>query len=233
MNKTPLLIIGMVLLIAVVGGAVYYNSSIASPTANSNKPTNTAPPAAKPSQPTIPPNAPAGATPPEQMGSPNATVTLEEFADLQCMYGSRIHFIYRNFPLKIPAHDKSYEASLAASAAGMQNKFWDMQNMLFSNQKAWTADPTYKQIWKGYAQKIGLDITKWETDMVGMGAKNRVEADIARGTAIGISSTPTLFVNGVAVPFSDMRVEPLKALIDAELQKSTGQNPAGGESSNK
>ena len=158
--------------------------------------------------------------------------------EIKSMYGSRIHFIYRNFPLKIPAHDKSYEASLAASAAGMQNKFWDMQNMLFSNQKAWTADPTYKQIWKGYAQKIGLDMTKWETDMVGMGAKNRVEADIARGTAIGISSTPTLFINGVSVPYSDMRVESLKALIDAELQKSTGQNPAsappaGGESSNK
>ncbi len=154
--------------------------------------------------------------------------------EIKSMYGSRIHFIYRNFPLKIPAHDKAYEASLAASAAGMQNKFWDMQNMLFSNQKAWTNEPTYKQIWKGYAQKIGLDIAKWETDMAGMGAKNRVEADIARGTAIGISSTPTLFINGVAVPYSDMRVEPIKALIDAELQKSAGQSqPAGAANSNK
>jgi protein-disulfide isomerase len=254
MNKTPLLIIGIVLTVAVIGGAMYYNSSKANPapTANSNKPTNAAP-AAKTSQQTIPPNAPAGANPPEQMGSPNAAVTLEEFADFQCgscamahptmneiksMYGSRIHFIYRNFPLKIPAHDKAYEASLAASAAGMQNKFWDMQNMLFSNQKTWTADPTYKQIWKGYAQKIGLDVAKWESDINGFGARNRVEADIARGTAINITSTPTLFINGVAVPYSDMRVEALKPLIDAELQKSTGQNPAsdapaGGESSNK
>lgn len=248
MNKTPLLIIGIVLVIAVLGGAYYYNSSKTTPTstANSNTPSKAA--SAKPSPVIIPANAPAGAVPPEQMGSPTAKVTLEEFADFQCgscaaahptmneikaMYGSRIHFIYRNFPLKIPAHDKAYEASLAASAAGMQNKFWDMQNMLFSNQKAWTADPTYKQIWKGYAQKIGLDMAKWETDMIGMAAKGRVEADIARGTAINISSTPTLFINGVAVPFTDMKVEPLKALIDAELQKSSGQNPSGGESSNK
>ena len=48
MNRTPLLIIGMVLVIAVIGGAVYYNSSKASPAANINKPANTAPPAAKP-----------------------------------------------------------------------------------------------------------------------------------------------------------------------------------------
>lgn len=256
MNRTPLLIIGIVLVVAIIGGALYYNSSKASPApavaANGNKVTGT-PATAKPSPMSIPANAPSGATPPEQMGSANAAVTLEEFADFQCgacagahptmneiksMYGSRIHFIYRNFPLQIPAHDKSYEASLAASAAGMQNKFWDMQNMLFSNQKAWTSDPTYKQIWKGYAQKIGLDVPKWETDMNGFGAKNRVEADIARGKAINISSTPTLFINGVSVSFSDMRVESLKALIDAELQKPAGQNPAsapaaGGESSNK
>lgn len=254
MNKTPLLIIGIVLVVAVIGGALYYNSSVTPPAAPGNR--NTPPKAeatTKPSPVTIPANAPSGATPPEQMGSPNASVTLEEFADFQCgacagahpamneiksFYGSRIHFIFRNFPLQMAAHDKSYEAALAASAAGMQNKFWDMQNMLFSNQKTWTADKTYKEIWKGYAQKIGLDVAKWENDMNGFGAKNRVEADIARGKAINLSSTPTLFINGVSVPFADMRVESLKVLIDAELQKGSGKNPAGAppagaESSNK
>src|SRR5437762_9169687 len=121
--------------------------------------------------------------------------------EIKSMYGSRIYFIYRNNPLSIPAHDKSYEAAVAAEAAGMQNKFWDMQNMLFSNQQAWTADPTYKQIWKGYAEKMGLNIPKWEADMAGIAAKGRVEADLARGNAIGISSTPTLFINGVSVQY--------------------------------
>jgi len=241
MNKTPILIIGVVLAIAVIGGLMFYNSSKATPTANNtNKPSTTSSPP-KPAM-TIPPDAPQGANPPEQMGSPNASVTLEEFADLQCpscaaahpamndiksYYGTRIHFIFRNFPLQIPAHDKGYEAALAASAAGMQNKFWDMQGMLFNNQKAWDKDPTYKQIWKGYAQKIGLNVEKWEADSAGMGAKNRVEADMARGKAIGISSTPTLFINGVSIPFSDMKVDSLKTLIDAELQKASGQRPAG------
>ena len=242
MNKNPIFLVLSVLVVTVMGGSLFFGCSSAPQ--NTVKNGNSAPVAAattaKPQQ-TIPANAPPGAEPPEQMGSPTAAVTLEEFADFQCpqcaaqhpnmneiksIYGSRIHFIYRNFPLKIAAHDKSYEASLAASAAGMQGKFWD-QNMLFSNQKAWTSDPSYKQIWKGYAQKIGLDVAKWETDAAGMGAKNRVEADIARGTAAGINSTPTLFINGLIVPFSDMKVDTLKQLIDAELEKvKGGQNPA-------
>lgn len=238
MNKNSVLLIGA---IAILGGSLFYGCS-APPGNNGIGNTPSKPPASPVKETkTIPPDAPKGAEPPEQSGSPNASVTLEEFADLQCsacagahptlneikaMYGSRIHFIFRNFPLQIPAHDKSYEAALAATAAGMQGKFWDMQNMLFSNQKAWSSDPGYKQIWKGYAQKIGLDVAKWETDTAGMPAKNRVEADMARGKAIGISSTPTLFINGTAVVFSDMKVDALKTLIDAELQKSTGQGAA-------
>lgn len=240
MNKTPILLIGAVLAIAVIGGLLFYNYSKATPTPNTANTSTNSPPKPKP-QNTIPPNAPPGAQPPEQTGSPSAAVTLEEFADLQCsscakvhptineikgIYGSRIHFIFRNFPLQIPQHDKSYEAALAASAAGMQNKFWDMQNMLFSNQKAWTTDQTYKQIWKGYAQKIGLDVAKWENDMGGMAVKGRVEADMARGKAINVNSTPSIYVNGVSVHIDDVTLDGLKKLIDAELQKGSPQNPA-------
>ena len=246
MNKKPIFLIGAVLATAFIGGSLFYGCS-SNPANNgpTNKPPATTAVAATPAAiQTIPPGAPVGAEPPEQMGSPNATVTLEEFADFQCgscaaahpamneiksIYGTRIHFIFRNYPLQIAAHDKAYEAALAASAAGMQNKFWDMQNMLFSNQKTWSSDPTYKEIWKGYAQKIGLNMTKWETDMAGMGAKTRVEKDIERGKAININSTPTLFLNGSAVPFTDMKVDSLKVLIDAELQKAPGQNPAAGK----
>jgi len=240
MNKTPILIIGAVLVIAAAGAYWFYNSSSQpQPSASSNSPAkNTTASTPKAAQ-TIPAGAPAGAQPPEQSGSTTAVVTLEEFADLQCgscaaahktmneiksMYGSKINFIFRNFPL--PMHDKGYEAAVAASAAGMQGKFWDMQNMLFQNQQAWASDKAYKQTWKGYAQKIGLDVAKWESDLIGMGAKARVDKDMERGKAIGINSTPTLFVNGTAVEFKDMQVEPLKKLIDAELQKAGGGQSA-------
>lgn len=240
-SNTPMLIIGAVLLGAVLGGWWFYSSSKPAPvTANANTATaNKATP--KPN--VIPANAPQGASPPNLAGSPTAAVTVEEFADFQCgscaaahptmneiksLYGSRIKFIFRNYPLAIPAHDKAYDAAVAAEAAGMQNpnKFWEMQNQLFTNQQAWTAAPTFKQIWKGYAEKIGLDVPKWENDMVGIAAKGRVDADKARGTAVGVNSTPTLYVNGAAVQYADMTVPKLKLLIDAEIQKSSAQQTA-------
>ena len=238
-SNTPMLIIGAVLIIAVIGGVWFYGSSKATPTGNTNRAANSGN-TTKPSQ--IPTNAPQGAQPPNQAGSPTAAVTLEEFADFQCpqcaakhpvlneiksMYGTRIHFIFRDFPLAIPAHDKSYDAAVAAEAAGMQGKFWDMQNLLFSNQQLWTAAPTYKQIWKDYAQKIGLDMEKWETDMAGLGAKTRVNADLERGKALGVNSTPTLYINGVAIDFErDFNLDSLKRLIDVELQKADAQKQA-------
>ena len=231
-----MLIIGAVLVVALLGG--WYLFSSAKPSANATPPkTNTNANTAKTS--TIPANAPQGATPPNQSGSATAMVTIEEFADFQCpqcaathpimneiksTYGSRIRFIYRNYPLDIPAHDKSYDASVAAEAAGMQNKFWDMQNLLFSNQKAWTADPNFKQIWKDYAQKLGLDIPKWENDMAGIAAKTRVDEDKKRAKALSVSSTPTVFINNVEIPFAQVNVAGLKQLIDAELQKAASQS---------
>ena len=234
-TNAPLLIIGLVAVVAIVGGWYYFSSAKSAPKANSNTAANSANSASKPKTASIPPNAPPGANPPNQAGSPAALVTLEEFADFQCgscavahpvmseiksIYGTRIRFVFRNYPLSIAAHDKAYEAAVAAEAAGMQNKFWDLQNMLFSNQQTWTAAPTYKQIWKDYAAKIGLDVARWENDMAGIAAKSRVDSDIARGKAIGVNSTPTLFINGNAVGFADMNVQSLKGMIDAELAKS-------------
>lgn len=237
-SNTPILIIVAVLVVAALGGWYMYGTSKPTPTPAKNTASNTS---STPKPPTIPTNAPPGANPPNQAGSPSAAVTLEEFADFQCgscaaahptmneiksIYGSRIHFIFRDYPLAIPAHDKSYEAAVAAEAAGMQGKFWDMQNLLFTNQQAWTAAPTYKEIWKGYADKIGLDIDKWQNDMAGIAAKSRVDADMARGKGLGVNSTPTLYVNGTQVEFADMNVDKLRSIIDAELKKAVPQKDA-------
>ena len=237
-SNTPILIIGVVLVVALLAG--WY--LLSSPKTATNTNGNTAKAnAANTTKPTIPANAPLGANPPNQLGSPTALVTLEEFADFQCpqcgavnpimneiksTYGSRIRFIFRNFPLAIPAHDKSYDAAVACEAAGMQspNKFWEMQNLLFTNQRIWTADPNYRTTWKDYAQKIGLDVAKWENDMAGIAAKSRVDEDMRRGKGLGVNSTPTLYLNGVDVPFQQMNVTSLKQLIDAELAKAAPQN---------
>lgn len=237
----PLIIILLVFAGVVVAGWWLYSSS---KPANSSAGPGTSP---TPRGQQVPANAPLGANPPNFLGAPTAAVTVEEFADFQCgscaathpvlkevqsIYGSKIKFIFRNYPLAIPAHDKAYEAATAAEAAGMQGKFWAMQDQLFQNQQAWTGSPNYKQLWAGYAEKIGLDVARWQNDMIGMGPKDRVDKDLARGRALSVSSTPTIFVNGQSVPYQEANVAGLRRIIDAELQKSgaSQSQPATGTS---
>ncbi len=235
-----MLIIVSVLVLAAFGGWWFYSSSKSSPASRANTAANSA--ANKPRTSSIPAGAPAGAQPPNQAGSTAATVTLEEFADYQCgscaqvnpifneikaKYGSKINFIFRNFPL--PIHPKAYEAAVAAEAAGMQNRFWDMQNQLLANQQTWTNSPAHKEIWKSYAQKIGLDVEKWENDMLGIAAKNRVDEDMRRGKAVGVNSTPSLYINGTMIPYTELNdAQKLRNIIDAELAKSSQQPQQSG-----
>jgi protein-disulfide isomerase len=237
-SLTPLIIIGLVLLVAVVGGWWLYKSSTAPrpPRANTNTTNRTSTPDNSVDKYAT---APPGAQPPNMLGSQTATVTVEEFADFQCptcakmhplskeiiaTYGPRIKFIFRNFPLAIAAHDKAYDAAVAAEAAREQGKFWDMQNQLFSNQQSWTTSTDFRKVLEEYAQKIGLDVEKFKSDMAGMTAKTRVDADLQRGRGVGVSSTPTFFINGKAVPFEQMTSETMRAIIDAELQKAQTAN---------
>lgn len=227
----PLIIIAAVLIVVIVGAYFLYNRSAGQKAAGNNSAKAT------PVTATNPVIAPEGATPPNMLGSPTAAVTVEEFADFQCpscgdkypiikqvqsLYGSRIKFIFRNFPLQM--HDKAYDAAVAAEAAGIQGKFWDMQNQLYTNQKTWSVDPNYREVWAGYAQKIGLDVEKYKNDMAGLQTKSRVDADMARGRALQVNSTPTVYINGKAVQYNDMTVETMRQLIDAELQTASATN---------
>jgi protein-disulfide isomerase len=248
-SKAPLIIIGVVL-IAVIAGVWWLmnRNTQGKPASNVNKPVS----AKTPTVTNV-----LGAQPPNMLGSPNATVTVEEFADFQCptcgvmhpkmkelisIYGSRIKFVFRNYPLAIPAHDKAYEAAVAAEAAGLQGRFWDMQNLLFTNQQAWSSNPDYRKVWEDYASRIGLDVERFKTDMAGLVAKERVNADMQRARALNINSTPSIFINGVAIPYEQMTVETMRQVIDAELAKANNQqspttsggaptNPAASEQS--
>lgn len=237
-SGAPLIIIGAAAVIIILVVFFYLQSSKTPVAGNTNK----TPAANTPKVSAIPTNAPVGAQPPNMKGSPNAIVTIEEFADFQCplcasvygvmnqvhaAYGSRIKFIYRNFPLT-QIHKNSYDASVAAEAAYLQdqNKFWDMQNQLFTNQTAWANLPDPRPTFKGYAEKIGLDVAKWENDVAGLLAKNRVNADMDRGKALNIGGTPTIYINGQPLTNQQMNFEVIKAIVDAELAKGPAQNTA-------
>src|SRR5439155_25484733 len=120
----PVIVIVLVAVVAGILGLYYWNSNKADGRSTGTKTPTPTPVAAN--TPDFP-HAPPGAQPPNFLGSPNAAVTVEEFADFQCpscgathpvvhqiqgIFGSRIKFIFRNFPL--PMHDKAYDAAVAA-----------------------------------------------------------------------------------------------------------------------
>ena len=236
-SNLPLAIIGLVLVAAIVGGWWFYSSSKSKPvtksnTNSANKKTDDAAAALA-----LYRNAPAGAQPANMLGAPTAAVTIEEFADFQCptcatvhtkmkeinsLYSGRIKFIYRNYPLT-QMHQNAYDASTAAEAAGLQGKFWAMQDQLFNNQKAWSNSNEVRKLFEEYAGKIGLDAAKFQTDMMSLQTKKRVDDDLARGRALGISGTPTVYINGSKLAFEQMDVSQMRQIIDAELAKAGSQ----------
>ncbi len=238
-SSLPFAIIGLVLLAALAGGFWFYQNSksqASKPKTNTNANKKQDDAAAL----QLYASAPPGAQPSNVLGSPTATVTVEEFADFQCptcglqhpkmkeinsLYGNRIKFIFRNFPLN-QVHPKAYDAAVAAEAAGLQGKYWAMQDQLFGNQLAWVNAPDSRKVFDEYAQKIGLNVVKFQTDMSGIVAKSRVDADTARGRALGINGTPTIYINGKRIAFEQSDVEPMRQIIDAELQKASSPTPS-------
>ena len=246
----PLVIIIGVLAMAVGGFAMLYSTS-KSPTTASNA--NGARPAAgntaRP-QNTIAPNAPPGAAIGiNAIGLPTAKVTVEEFADFQCPScavahpvlkevqsafagNNNVRFVFRHYPLNI--HDKAYDAAVAVEAAGIQGqqKFWAMMDQMMTNQQAWANNPNYRDLWKQYAEKVGLDVAKWQDDMAGFAAKGRIDLDIQRARGIGVSSTPSVYINGRLVPFSDVNVATMRQLIEAEIAKTSGPSNSAAPTAN-
>ncbi|MEO5722697.1 MAG: thioredoxin domain-containing protein [Chthoniobacterales bacterium] len=168
-----------------------------------------------------------GAVPPHFRGPPAAPIVLEEFADLQCPpcsflaaalkklehdYEGRIRVVFRQFPL--PMHEHAVEAARAAEAAGAQGKFWEMTDLLYENQVLWTKETSVTAIFEEYAQKIGLDLARFKIDCEDNKLLGRIGLDNQRGISLGVTSTPTLFINNQRVPQQSMHDAGLRAAID-------------------
>jgi protein-disulfide isomerase len=171
---------------------------------------------------------------PHIRGNPNAPVTLEEYGDFQCPpcgmfaaflgqlekeYDSRLRVIFRNFPLK--AHEHARDAALAAEAAGLQGHFWEMHDVLYREQETWSKAPNARELFESYAGTIGLDLDKFKKDMDSEQAKARVEADRQRGDALGIQTTPTMFINNQPVDPKDRNPDGIRSEINAALEKKS------------
>lgn len=145
-------------------------------------------------------------------------VTLVEFLDFQCPacaayyanitkelerdYQGRITFVTRNFPLQM--HPLAVPAARAAEAAGRQDKFAEMYHALYDGFDQWAVDgqstsddlPRATAKFEEFATAIGLDLARFRADVASPEVQEIIDRDVADGRELGVSSTPTFFVNG-------------------------------------
>ena len=138
-------------------------------------------------------------------GPVNAPVTLVEYGDYECPYcaqaymitkeiqerlGSKLCFVFRNFPLtKVRPH--AYEAALAAETAAAQGKFWEMYDYLFKHGLAASDDNLRRS-----AANLGLNVARFDREFLDLTYSRHVDEDIQSGKNSGVKSTPTFFING-------------------------------------
>jgi protein-disulfide isomerase len=152
------------------------------------------------------------------LGPADSPITLVEYSDYQCpACGSfyivigqllaepdlkdKVRFVYRNFPLT-QLHIHAQLAAQAAEAAGLQGKFWEYHDKLFEGQAKWSSmsDAGARAQFTAYAAELGLDMTRFASDIDSSAVKDRIKADLDGGLAAGVNGTPTFFVNGTKMP---------------------------------
>jgi protein-disulfide isomerase len=132
---------------------------------------------------------------------------LVEYGDFDCPYSRQafrqierverelsdgLRFAFRHFPLT-EIHPHALAASAAAEAASLQDKYWDMHELLFHRQKALEDDDLHR-----YAAELDLDVARFDSDRIGTEVLERVARDVESGEASGeVRGTPTLFIDGV------------------------------------
>lgn len=139
-------------------------------------------------------------------GRASAALTLVEFGDYQCPYcgaaysvikrlqrdlGSKLRFVFRNFPLT-QAHPYAMVAAEAAEAASLQGKFWQMHDLIYENQDQ--LDPSILPAW---AEQLGLNVAEFGRAIKEGLVTQRIKDDRKSGIHSGVNGTPCFFINGV------------------------------------
>jgi len=142
---------------------------------------------------------------------------LVEFLDFECEscraahplveelkkeYGDRITFVNRYFPL--PGHRNSGTAALAVEAAAQQGKYEQMYARMFETQPQWgDKQDSQAPLFRTFAQELGLDLTKYDAAVADEKTADRIRKDVADGKALGVTGTPTFFLNGKKLTLSN------------------------------
>jgi protein-disulfide isomerase len=160
-------------------------------------------------------------------GPASASVEIIEFSDFQCPFcqrltatleqlkaehGSDIRLVFKDYPL--PNHAQAFKAAEAGNCANEQGKFWELHDTMFSRQSELGVEDL-----KRHAGELGLDQATFDACLDSGRFAEQVSADLMVGQQYGVSSTPTVFINGRAVmgaaPF-----ETFDEIIREELERA-------------
>lgn len=154
-------------------------------------------------------------------GKTSATVTVVEYGDylnfhcaeahslikrLMKEYNHEFLFVFRNFPDEENA--EALIAALAAEAAGLQNKFWEMHELIFEQPEQLTEDNLIY-----FAETLNLDVKQFEMDRTSQNVLSKVESDIESGIRSDVQNTPTFYINDERIESYDETYESLANAI--------------------
>jgi len=170
------------------------------------------------------------------LGALDAPVEIAVFDDFECpycakavplfkqvleTYPGKVKLVFKNFPLGM--HKNARVAAAAALAAERQGKFWPLHDLLFENYN--TLNP---QKIRELAEQVGLDMARFDQDRNDPALQQQINADLQEGQKVGVSGTPTVFINGRRLKQRSMAG--VKQMIETELAKETAakKQSAGG-----
>jgi protein-disulfide isomerase len=169
-------------------------------------------------------------------------VTLVEYGDYQCpvcgayyqpieqlvaQFKNDIRFQFRNLPLT-SIHPNAFAAARAAQAAGLQNKYFEMHDLLYENQAGWSGSNSPQTLFVDYAKQIGLNVEQFKKDYASQKVNDTINADLDAFDKTGQDlATPTFFLNGEYLPNSKLSdpqtgqpsLEKMIEVIKAEIAK--------------
>lgn len=160
-------------------------------------------------------------------GPATASVEIVEFSDFQCPfckqltdtldqlkagYGTEIRLVFKDYPL--PNHAQAFKAAEAGLCANEQGKFWELHDVMFDQQDALEVEEL-----KRYAGELGMDQATFDGCLDSGRFAAEVNADLRAGQGYGVSSTPTVFINGRAV-LGAAPIQLFEQIIDEELRRA-------------
>jgi len=126
------------------------------------------------------------------------------------VYGNKVKIVYKDFPL--PNHQFAMKAAEAAQCAGDQNKYWEMHDRMFADQRKLDVPSL-----KASAAALGLNAATFDQCLDSGKFAGQIKEDMEQGSKLGVNSTPSLFVNGRPI-IGAQPFEVFKTAIDDELK---------------